>query len=331
MISKKITTISAGENRCPLMIEILPPEKGLEQERLNDHAAYLEMLRDKVDIDILNIPEIQNESKKSDKGKRTSPFRQRIAPREWAHKLTEMVDVPAVINRVIVKETPEDQEEWLLETHEQYDIRNVVFVGGESPEIEYQGPSVPEGNELVKNGLNDGKRHFNDKDRCPPTDFSVGNICIPTRKEGDFSEAERMFYKFRTGADFFTTQIITESASAKKVMNEFSGMLQKHNVSEPPVIYWSFSPISSEKDINFLRWLGVYIPDDLEEEILESENPAAKSIAHMEQVWHELLEENLQLPVPLSMGKNISVMGKRNYPNAAALARTLDSVAVAQD
>ena len=331
MITKKITQLSDYKSRCPLMIEILPPEKGHEQERKNDHAAYLEMMREKVDIDILNIPEIQNESKKSDKGKRTSPFRQRISPREWAQTLAEMVDAPVVINRVIVKQTPEIQEKWLLDTHEHYDIRNVVFVGGESPEIDYQGPSVPEGNELVKTGFNEGKNHHNEKKHCPPTDFAIGNICIPTRNEGEFSEAERMLYKFRTGADFFTTQIITESASAKTVMHEFSELLQKYKLTDPPMIFWSFSPISSGKDVNFLRWLGVYIPEDLEQDILGSKDPSNQSIIQMEQVWQELLEVNQQLPVPFPMGMNISVMGKRNYPNAVALARALDSASIPQN
>ncbi|MDG5768104.1 hypothetical protein QA596_11585 [Balneolales bacterium ANBcel1] len=313
--------ISRNHFRVPLMIEILPPELGKEQEGLSRHKAYLDSIRQRVPVDVINLPEIQDETQKGDRGKRRSAFKRRVSPRDYARMLAEFMDTEYVINRVIVKQPPADQEQWLLDTRREYGIRKVVFVGGESPEIEYPGPSVTEGNRMAKQFLNRGRHRYLDGS-LPSTDFSVGNICIPNRDVGGISEAQRVFQKCESGADFFTTQIITESETPVSMLDELSGLLTE-KAARLPMIYWSFTPVSAQKDIDFLRWLGVFIPEKVEWQIMQSGDPAEASLDLMTEVWERIHSFNSALPVPVPMALNITAMGLRNFPHARELATRL--------
>ncbi len=314
-------------DRSPLFLEFATPKLENRAERFREHTTALRHLPDALEIDGVNLPEIQDESQKGERGKKRNDFQQRVPPREYAATLSESFETRFIINRVIVKARPAAQERWLIETREEYSIDTIVVVGGESGNEEYPGPSVTDGNRLIRDHLNEGGRKYTHGPVPHSIDYLVGNIAIPTRRRQDFDEPERMLKKIRSGADFFTTQIIAEPNSPMKLMEDLSQLLFLEKVT-PPTLMWSFTPISSKKDIDFLRWLGVYIPDQIEERLLSSDDPAAESIRWAEKIWNRLITTNQELPTPFPMGCNISIMGMRNFDNAVKLAQTLQNVEV---
>jgi len=321
----RITKAVNRFSHSPLFIEVATPKREAHEERFSQHAAGLQEWKEHVDITGINLPEIQDESQKGDRGQRRNEFKNRIQPRAYAQTLRDVLGSRFIINRVIVKHPPERQEEWMLNTFHEYGLDTVVLVGGESSTADYPGPSVTDGNEMVRRYLNHGEHRYNPGNGTAPTDLLIGNISIPTRRRKDFDEPERMFRKIQTGADFFTTQIIAEPNSPVKLMEDLSQLLLLEDTT-PPMILWSFSPISSKKDVDFLRWLGVYIPDSVEERILTADDPAAESTEWIRKIWTRLLETNRELPVPFPMGCNISVMGMRNFENAMQTAKRIQSV-----
>jgi len=318
--------LSTFNDRFPLLFELVPPVKGNKEKRLKQHTTWLEQLLKEIAVDAFNIPEIQDESKKSEKGIRLSPYKERVKPRNYVKELSKRFDTEFVINHVAVKHAHHDQEKWMLETCHEFNINNIIIVGGESSRVQYKGPSVSTGNKVAKRYLNRGKLKYNEG-KIKPTNFTIGNICIPTRRRNDFDEPERMYHKLRAGADFFTSQIIAEPESPISLMKDFSELLIEEEV-DPPVIFWSFSPISSQKDVNFLRWLGVRIPENTENLILSRSNPAAASVDVIQTIWEKILDFNRQLPVSFPMGINISVIGLRNFENGIRLAKELNIVGV---
>ncbi len=310
----------------PLLFEIVPPEKGNEEKRLNQHTDLLEQLFANIEPDALNIPEIQNESQKGEKGKRSTSYKERVPPRRYARLLSERFDTEFIINRVIVKHSGKGQEDWLLETSDEFGLQNIIFVGGESSMIQYPGLSVPDGNRLAKQYLNRGRRRHDDSD-VEPTNFTVGNICIPTRRRDDYDEPERMLHKIKAGSDFFTSQIITEAENPISLLNDLSEILEEED-RDLPLIFWSFTPISSQKDVDFLRWLGVHIPENTEKMILGSKDPVSASCDLAQNVLEKVVDFNHQLPVSFPMGINISVMGLRNFENGIRLAKELEMVGI---
>ncbi|MCF7803347.1 MAG: methylenetetrahydrofolate reductase [Candidatus Marinimicrobia bacterium] len=317
----RLTKLADRFGTTPIVFELAPPKKGAHKERLRQHRDGLQQLTNRVDINGINLPEIQDESQQGDRGQRRSKFEERVAPRKYANQLSEKVQLRYLINRVIVKQPAPKQEKWIANTFHNYGIDSIVIVGGESSEKEYPGLSVPSGNRLVRKYLNQGKRKYADT-AGPATDLLVGNICIPTRRRDDLDEPERMLQKVQAGADFFTTQIIAESNSPIKLLEDLSRLFVLEDVS-PPMLFWSFTPIASQKDVDFLRWLGVFIPDNVENKILSSDEPATTSIEYTGEIWEHLLELNRNLPRPFPMGCNISVMGMRNFENAVEMAATL--------
>jgi 5,10-methylenetetrahydrofolate reductase len=319
------TDVIDCNGQVPVFFEIVPPAEGNQEKRLKSHKKYIRMLLQEAEVDALNLPEIQNESQKGEKGKRKMPHKKRVSPRRYTRSLSENFDTNYVINHVCVNHPHAALENWLIDTHAHYDISHVILVGGESSRIQYEGPTVTDGNRLVKQYLNRGKCRYSDSN-ISPTNFTIGNICIPTRRRNDFDEPERMLQKCKAGADFFTSQIITEAETPISLLKDFSELLEKEGLeNDPPAIFWSLSPVSSQTDIDFMRWLGVHIPDSTERFILGSDNPAATSLDIALNVFDKVLDYNDQLPVPIPMGMNISVMGLRNFENGILLARELET------
>lgn len=310
--------------RSLISLELNPPERDNLQEQSSVHREHLRELFETVpEVGGINLPEIQEEEQKGERGDRKSSFSERLSPREYTRHLREQFDREYIINRVIVQLPPEEQEDWLLETYHEYDIQSIVLVGGESSEVDYPGPSVPDGNRLIDQYLNEGIRRYG-KGPVESTDFTVGNICISTRRREDFDEPERMAHKIESGCDFFTSQIIAETETPSSLLQDLDKTLREQNL-ETPVILWSLTPINSQKDVRFLRWLGVRIPDDVEEHILGSSEPLETSLDYFEGLWNELLEVEDQLDRDIPMGVNVSPVAIRNLDPSVRLADRLQN------
>lgn len=310
-------------SKNPLLFEIIPPERDWTEKRIAARNEKLLELFDRVDVNGINLPEIHEEKNKSKKGKRRSKFKPRLSPREYTSQLRDLVDTEYVICRVIVKSHPREAEEWLIETNSEYGIRNIVIVGGEQEADAYEGLSVPAGTKLIKENINQGQPKLSSKS-FEATDYLVGNISIATRRLETIDEPDRIIYKIKHGADFFTTQIIAEPDSAVSLMEDLSDKLDDENL-QAPLFFWSFSPISEQKDIDFMRWLGVNIPDEVEERIMSSSNPARESLQWNIETWEKLQEKARSLPVQIPLGANVSFMGIRNFSHATDLAEALKS------
>ncbi len=307
-----------GEN--PLLFELIPPEIDAPEKTVQNRHDKLQKLFSRVEVSGINIPEIREESAKDDDGKRRSDFKPRVAPRKYVRKLREKFDTNFVICRVVVLLPAARQEDWLLETSKDYNISNIVLVGGEKEAEAYDGLSVPEGNRLIKQQLNRGKTEYGEKN-ISPTNYLVGNISIASRRLDTLDEPERITYKIKHGADFFYTQIIEEPDSPIKLLEDLSPKLKEENI-DPPFFFWSFAPIASQKDVDFMRWLGVKIPKKVEDRILTSPEPAEESRRWNLEIFEKLKQANQKLPVSCPLGVNISFMGDRNFDNAVKLAES---------
>ncbi len=321
----RIARISQRFSDKPLLFELIPPELDADEQELKLRINKLSELFERSRVDGINLPEIREEQSKSEKGQRKSSFKPRYQPREYAQQLrTHFPNQKIIICRVVVHNPPAVEEEWLIETAENYALENLVVVGGEQEADAYNGLSVPEANRLIRENLNNGKTNLLNNS-ANPTDYLIGNICIPTRRLSSLDEPERISYKIRCGADFFTTQIITEAGSATKLLEDLDLELGETG-TDSPAIFWSFAPIAEKKDINFMRWLGVKIPEALERKILNSKNPVDVSIDESAKVLEKIIQTNQRLNNPCLIGANISFMGMRNFDNAIRLTERLREV-----
>ena len=176
--------------RRPVVVyEILPPRE--KDGTLNSYAANISSLLSQTHIDAINIPEVRDEVAR---GARPIKNQLRAEPREFGKLLQDIVGSESIVNRVVVHQNLEKEMRWFEETYHNYEIENLITVGGESREIKYPGPSVNEALETIKQ---------NEK-----LDILCGGISIPSREK----ESLRLIEKSSYGSEFFTTQVLYDSS-----------------------------------------------------------------------------------------------------------------------
>ena len=118
--------------------EVISPSAGVAGD-LEDRLALVRDVAGQVDA--INIPEIREEVRQ---GTRRKHIPERIEPRAFARAIAEATRVETVINRITVHETLDDQRQWLRDSFDSYGIRHLILVGGDTHELQYPGPSVPQ-------------------------------------------------------------------------------------------------------------------------------------------------------------------------------------------
>ncbi len=269
-----------------ILFETVPPAAG----RAGAVEAALEDVK-KIRhlVDAINLPEIHDESRPAE---RTHKFVPRVEPRVLGAPIRRELGTDVVLNRVVVHEP--DQLSWFRETGEKFGLDHAVLVGGESSEVSYPGPSVLEAAAQV---------------RAAGLAWSLGGITIPSRGH----EAERIRLKQAAGIEFFTTQVLFDS-------NDIVGLVQRLNGLEAR-IFLSFAPVSHPRDLDFLRWLGVDLPHDLDAFLLGSETGGEgcfeRSLKMAQRILMDVFD-NLP-PDPPALGLNIEHINRRNFAPAVKM------------
>ena len=234
--------------RRPVVVyEILSPRE--KDGTLNSYAENISSLLSQTHIDAINIPEVRDEI---GRGERPVKNQLRAEPREFGKLLQDIVGIESIVNRVVVHQTLEKEMVWFEETYNKYEIENLITVGGESRNITYPGPSVNEALEAIKQNLT--------------LDVLCGGISIPSREK----ESRKLIEKSKNGSEFFTTQVLYDSSKIIKMISHYQKRCDEQNTF-PRRLLLSFAPVSSKKNIKFLKWLGVDIPTDTEKYLNEND------------------------------------------------------------
>ncbi len=288
------------------LFEMVPPAAG-KPGAIERVLAEIESVRHCVDA--INLPEIHDEARGE---ARAVKFVERLEPRILGERIRKGLGMEVILNRCVVYEA--DQLAWFRKTAEIFDLQHVVLVGGERSGIEYPGPSVADAaRQVAAAGIG----------------ATLGGITIPSR----LHEAERVRRKVAAGLSFFTTQVLFDS-------NDIVWLIQKLNGVEAR-IFLSFAPVSHPRDLEFLRWLGADIPDDLDSFLLQGEasgtaeasrespplaRPGAldRSLDLCQRILMDVFD-NLP-PDPPSIGLNVEHINKRNFPAAVRMLTRLNDL-----
>ncbi len=273
-----------------IFFETVPPAAGKAGAI---EAALEEVRKIRHLVDAINLPEIHDETRPSE---RTHRFVPRVEPRVLGAPIRRELGIDAVLNRVVVYEP--DQVSWFRETGEKFGLEHAVLVGGESSKVRYPGPSVLEAAEQV---------------RTAGLPWCLGGITIPSRAH----EADRIRRKHAAGLEFFTTQVLFDP-------NDIVGLVQRLNGLEAR-IFLSFAPVSHPRDLDFLRWLGVDLPKDLDTFLLRGEAGGEgcfeRSLDLAQRILMDVFD-NLP-PDPPSLGLNVEHINRRNFPSAVKMLERL--------
>ena len=286
--------------------EILPPRE--KDGTLNSYAEIISSLLSQTHIDAINIPEVHEENAR---GLRPVKNLERAEAREFGRLLQDNVGIEAIVNRVTVHNDLDYQKSWIKETFYDYDIENLILVGGESSDIKYPGPSVNETSEYITRDLNAGR-----------FDFFCGGITIPSRKV----ESVRLLKKGSNGIEFFTTQVLYDGKKIKKMLKYYDDVCKENNVL-PRRILLSFAPVSSKKNIDFLKWLGVEIPSQTEKRLTNKKTSMSdESLEIASEILKGILNNNEKLGITVPIGLNVEHIMSYNFQSSINMLQELSKI-----
>jgi 5,10-methylenetetrahydrofolate reductase len=286
--------------------EILPPRE--KDGTLNSYAEIISSLLSQTHIDAINIPEVHEENAR---GLRPVKNLERAEAREFGRLLQDNVGIEAIVNRVTVHNDLDYQKSWIKETFYDYDIENLILVGGESSDIKYPGPSVNETSEYITRDLNAGR-----------FDFFCGGITIPSRK----IESVRLLKKGSNGIEFFTSQVLYDGKKIKKMLKYYDDVCKENNVL-PRRILLSFAPVSSKKNIDFLKWLGVEIPSQTEKRLTNKKTSMSdESLEIASEILKGILNNNEKLGITVPIGLNVEHIMSYNFQSSINMLQELSKI-----
>ncbi len=286
--------------------EILPPRE--KDGTLNSYAKTISSLLSQTHIDAINIPEVREEE---GRGIRPVSNQNRGEPREFGRLLQDIVGIEAIINRVVVHEPYESQIKWFKETHKKYEIENMIIVGGESSKVKYIGPSVNKVLEAVSYRYNSNAG-----------DIFCGGIAIPSRE----NESKNLIKKSTHGSEFFTTQVLCDSKNIIKMLDRYQVRCDNLNTF-PRRVLLSFAPVSSIKNIEFIKWLGVEIPKDTERYLMGRpgsmmERSLDIAVEVLNQILNHIIKKKLKVPI----GLNVEHIMSYNFQSSIEMLQELSRI-----
>jgi 5,10-methylenetetrahydrofolate reductase len=286
--------------------EIIPPRE--KDGTLNSYAERISSLLSQTHIDAINIPEVHEENAR---GLRPVKNLERAEAREFGRLLQDNVGIEAIVNRVTVHNDLDYQKSWIKETFYDYDIENLILVGGESSDMKYPGPSVNETSEYITRDLNAGR-----------FDLFCGGITIPSRKV----ESVRLLEKGSNGIEFFTTQVLYDEGKIKRMLKYYDDVCKENNVL-PRRILLSFAPVSSKKNIDFLKWLGVEIPSQTEKRLTNKKtNMSDESLEIASEILKGILNNNEKLGITVPIGLNVEHIMSYNFQSSINMLQELSKI-----
>jgi 5,10-methylenetetrahydrofolate reductase len=283
--------------------EILPPRE--KDGTLNSYAENISSLLSQTHIDAINIPEVRDEVAR---GERPIKNQVRAEPREFGRLLQDIVGIEAIVNRVVVHQNIDEEMKWLEETNLKYEIENLITVGGESRDIRYPGPTV-----------NQALNAISQNDRL---NLLCGGISIPSRNR----ESLRLIEKSENGSEFFTTQVLYDASKVIKMITHYQKRCDDKNTF-PRRVLLSFAPVSSEKNIKFLKWLGVEIPKKTEESLLkDNAKMSEKSMKITINVLNEILNHLEKNKIKVPIGLNVEHIMSYNFQASIEMLQELSRI-----
>ncbi|MDP2435142.1 MAG: hypothetical protein Q8P67_05320 [archaeon] len=264
-------SVKGGESRMPLgMFGSVPGTEERYEATVSSTVRMLSGALTPVPRGLI-VYHVQDEPGR-DGSERVFPYRPNKDPFEFALKVIDQLkekrhgaqaETGVVLFQVTcaVPRSHFDQlVTFLRDTPGQQTIGGLTLVGAPSNCHAAIGYSLWEAAELVK-GL-----------------VPLGGVCLAERHLTKGDEPQRMLQKQQlAGVSFFTTQVIYDADLMVELISSYAEAAAAEK-TPPARLLLTFAPFSCPKTLQFLRWLGVRVPDAIAARVLEAEDPVTESL-----------------------------------------------------
>ena len=286
MLKEKIKANKSGI----LLYGIVPPKANLDESEIFRISQIHKNRIESLEIDGVVIYDLQDESARTGE-KRTFEFIKTIDPQIYYENYLK-THKEAIIYRAVGKYEKENFTQILKKSQTNLS----VFVGASSK------------NQEISLSLNDAyklKREF-------APNLTIGGICIPERHEKMQNEHLKVAQKSALGCEFFITQAVYNAENAKNFIDDYS----KLGTKKVPIIF-TFTPCGNIKTLEFMKWLGISVPDFLENRLRNSVDILQSSVALSAEMFDFLYKYGLAKGV--SIGANVESVSTRKVEIEASL------------
>jgi len=184
-------------------------------------------------------------------------------------------------------------ESWMKMTSQDHRHNAINLVGRATSDGKYEGPSLPEAMQMV----------------AQESSLDFGCVCIAERhtieaaeKRGKTypTEHENMLRKQNAGCKWFISQAIYDPEPTIRLLKDY-GAICRQNRMVPCKVVLTFTPVSRTKTMQFVKWLGVSVPEEAEQMILSAEKPVDASVDFLCEQLKKILAETEGCGVPLGI------------------------------
>ncbi len=280
------------------LIGTTPPKEETDDETMRGIAQKLLARLGNSEYDGMIVYDIQDESTRISTP-RPFPFSRTRDPREYAKLISELNGLETITYNSVAQGSRAEFNSWLEQTATEFDQTNIVLVG--SPAAISAKMSLSEAYETAKEAA---------------TPLRLGGVSIAERhiKKGD--EHLRLIEKQRQGCSYFISQAVYNPQATIDMLTAYARECREQGI-EPARIILTFTPCGSTKTLEFMRWLGISIPEATGYRILDAENPLLES----QRICYANLRQILSavIPLDLPLGLNIESLTNRKEEIDAAI------------
>jgi len=273
------------------LIGTTPPKIGTDKAQLKTIAEKLLGRLHEIEYDGVIIYDIQDESSRTNQD-RPFPFKQTVDPREYSHLIRNLSAQDVITYKSVAQRGVGEFKDWLSETKNDYDLQNVVLVGSPS--------SVGD----IKLSLPDAYKALAEQS----DDFFLGGVTIAERHSSKRNEHERLIEKTTQGCQFFISQAVYDAQATIELITSYARTCKAQDIT-PQRIILTFTPCGGEKTLDFMKWLGISVPEATKWRMLDADNTLSESVRICRENLDLILKSCAHLDVPL--GLNIESLTNR--------------------
>ena len=259
-----------------------PPREGTTEEKARESCAKFAARSAVLATDGFIVYDIQDEGSRTT-AERPFPFRKTMDPSLYASFFPSVSGKECVVYKSVVEESVEKFDEWMNTAVVTHGHKAFNLVGAASSAQQTVLSLQDAGVKTVSRG-----------------DCKFGCVCIAERHTKKGNEHANLFRKSEFGAEWFITQGIFAAGPIIKLLNDYSDLCREKGVVPKKVIL-TFAPCGRPKTMQFIKWLGMHVPEEVETRIFASEHPVKESIVILCELLTTILEQTKGSGVPLGI------------------------------
>ena len=238
----------ADRSRPVFTFGATPPRAGADEEQGRAVADKFARRSSVLALDGFIVYDVQEEAGRTSVA-RPFPFRRMADPSWYAKLLSEQSQKPCCVYKCVVEADLQTFDGWLDRAVGADGHTALNIVGGASSSRKYTGPSMEDASVRVKRV---GAR--------------FGAVMIAERHTKKGNEHLNMVRKQHMGAEWFVSQAIYDAAPIVRLVTDYAALCRTQQL-KPNKIVLTFAPCGRRKTLSFIKWLGVNVPDGVQDRL----------------------------------------------------------------